>query len=676
MPERVRRWIDQVELLTLERRHDDVCPLLGLVVGHGERVYPRALPSPVVTTSAGHRLGHRLSTDRLVWLITGVAVVVFWLVSTSFRPWDLFDRAGFSSDFYDEQARVFLRGRLAVDPAVPGPEGFLIDGATYLYYGPFLALVRMPLMLFGDLFVGRLVRISMLVALVVTCRWSARLARVAASAVRGDETTDLERRWPVTTLTAGVAFSPALFASGWISVYNETELWALALAVVTITLTMEWAAGGFVERRPVVLAGAAALATTLTRAPIGFGVAFALGVFGLLVLVRRRGWDRVGGLAVVGGLLPLVAHAVVNFAKFGSLMSVPGDQQLLSLQSPQRAAFFDSTGGSFFSPDFLPTTMVQYLRPDAIRFERLAPFVRFGPLAENRGSIDVETVTPASSLPVTALLLLVLAAAGLVWIVRHRSSSWAVVTGATLLATLPTFMIGFVANRYLIDLLPPLVAAGAVGVWWFASLSLGRGVVRGGLAALAVFGLWVNASLAIWNLELKSPGFTELRYDVDRAVFSDDDPPGIMTVTAGDPAGRDGQVGVVDDCSGVYVAEQGRWVALERSPGMRTVSGVVGGDGEQVLATTSLWRLTYRTGEVTFERFDGPEGFVMTVPSDPDQPFEVVADPIADTFTVSVGGEGMFLPGDVLTTAGPLIDPDADVEPTSLCVSIGFSGER
>ena len=35
------------------------------------------------------------SADRVVLVITAVAVVVFWLITTSWRPWDLFDRAGF-----------------------------------------------------------------------------------------------------------------------------------------------------------------------------------------------------------------------------------------------------------------------------------------------------------------------------------------------------------------------------------------------------------------------------------------------------------------------------------------------------------------------------------------------------------------------------------------------------
>ena len=131
---------------------------------------------------------------------------------------------------------MFLRGRLAVDPAVPGPEGFLIDGRTYLYYGPFLSIVRMPFQLFGDVFTARLVRVSMLIAVVVLCRWSARLARAAQSVCRrrhrGRSELDGDERWPIGVFTAAVAFSPAIFAAGWISVYNETELWAFTLALV------------------------------------------------------------------------------------------------------------------------------------------------------------------------------------------------------------------------------------------------------------------------------------------------------------------------------------------------------------------------------------------------------------------------------------------------------------
>jgi hypothetical protein len=631
-----------------------------------------------------------LTTNRLVWVITAVAVVAFWLVSTSFRPWDLFARAGFSSDFYDEQARVMLRGRLAVDPAVPGPEGFLIDGLTYLYYGPFLALLRLPFAMFGDVFAGRLVRISMLIALVLVCRWSARLATAARQTFRAGDVSgvgdpDEDGRWATALFTASVAFSPALFSAGWVTVYHETELWALALAIVTITLTVELAASGFSDRRLVVLASIGALATTLTRAPIGLGVSFAIGVCGIVLLIRRRSIAPVAGLAVIGGLLPIVSHAAINFVKFGVLLSVPGDKQLLSLQRPERAAFFESTGGSFFALDFVPTTLVQYLRPDAIRFERLVPFIRFGPPAENRGGLDVETITPASSIPSSALLLLVLALVGAVWIARKRSLIWGLVVAATSLGAVPSFLIGFIANRYLIDMLPPLIAAGAIGVWRVADLTRDRRMVRLGLAGLAVFGLWVNASLAIWTLELKSPGFTEVRYDIDRAIFGSD-APNVTTIAPGDSTGRDGSVGILDDCSGIYVAEQGRWVALERTPGLRVVAGEIEvaaeGSAEQVLASTDLWSLTYREGDgvrgsdVIFERKDGEAGFVREIPLALPISFEIIADPVVDSYFADVGGIQFFLPKDVLIAGGIEIDPvgtESVRESTPLCVEVAAS---
>ena len=516
-----------------------------------------------------------LSTAAVVNIVTAIAVALFWLVSTSWHPWNLFARAGFSADFYDEQARVFLHGRLAVDPAVPGPEGFLIDGRTYLYYGPFLSIVRMPFQLFGDLFTARLVRVSMLIAVVVSCRWSARLARAAKRVVRSQanpaEASSRDERWTIGLFTAAVAFSPVLFAAGWISVYNETELWAFTLALVSATLIVDWGAGGFRSNRLLGGAVAAALAATLTRAPIGIGVALAIGACGVVLAWRSRtDGMRAGRLAIIGGLVPLVAHAMVNFAKFGTLFSVPGGRQLLSLQDPARAAWFAGNNESFFSSRFLSTTVVQYLRPDAIRFERLIPFVRFGPVGTNRASYPLLGNTPASSLTLTATLLMILAIAGAVWLVRHRSLTWGLVIVCTTIGALPTLLIGFLANRYLIDMLPPLVVAGALGAWAIAGWANDRPIrrwLRAGAVLLVVWGAWVNVSLATWNLDQKSPGFTELRYQVDDALFPAPSP-GLAAIQPGDPVGRDGLTGIHVDgdvgCTGVYSAEQGVWVAVER----------------------------------------------------------------------------------------------------------------
>ena len=626
------------------------------------------------------------SSAGVVNIVTAVAVVLFWLVSTSWHPWNLFARAGFSSDFYDEQARVFLHGRLAVDPAVPGPEGFLIDGKTYLYYGPFLSIVRMPFQLFGSVFTGRLVRVSMLIAVVVLCRWSARIARAARAVVgsdRGCHSASTER-WVMGLFTAAVAFSPAIFAAGWISVYNETELWAFTLALVSATLIVEWGAGGFRSNRHLGGAVAAALAATLTRAPIGIGVALAIGVCGVVLAWRTRADGmRAGRWAIVGGLVPLVAHAAVNFAKFGTLFSVPGGQQLLSLQDPARAAWFAGNNDSFFSSRFLSTTVVHYLRPDAIRFERLLPFVRFGPVGTNRASYPLLGNTPASSLTLTATLLVILAVVGVVWLARHRSLTWGLVVACTTIGALPTFLIGFLANRYLIDMLPPLVVAGALGVWviagWRSDGAAQRWLRLGGVV-LVVWGAWVNLSLATWTLDQKSPGFTDLRYQVDGWVFPAPSP-GLISIQPGDPAARDGVVAIHVDpelgCTGVYTAEQGAWVAVERS-GARQVTRTVTADRvPSPLASGATWAVDLDLSDPAAAHVVVSDAGGVAVSDQPVADWRpladgdatdatIVADPVTGEYTITIGRSSMFLPADVLATSPIVLDAGASESPLCL----------
>ncbi len=636
----------------------------------------------------------RVSSQMVVNAITVIAVVVFWLIMTYGRPWELFERAGFSADFYDEQARAFLRGHLAVDPAIPGPEGFVIGSKTYLYYGPWLSVVRMPLMLFGDLFVGRLVRVSMLLALVVLCRWSARLARaggaVFRSVARNDPDSDVDERWAVGLFTAAVAFSPSLFASGWITVYHETELWALTLAVITITLIVEWAASEFADRRLVLWAGAAALATTLTRAPIGVGLCLGLIGCGAWLVWRQRsqGWRAIsaGWVPMAAGGFPVAVHAAVNWAKFGSLFGVPGGRQLLSLQNPTRAAWFAGNNESFFSSRFLPTTLVQYLRPDALGFERLWPVIRFGPLATNRGSYPVETITPATSLTLSATLLLILAIAGTVWMLRHRCRTWLLLVVVTAIGALPSFMIGFVANRYLIDMLPPLVAAGALGVWVVLALPHVK-IVRGLGIALAIWGLWVNGALAIWTIGYKTAGFTEFRYAVDRAVFGDGDAPALIELVPGAPVPRDGIVALDPDCAGVYMSEQGRWVALELADGRRSTSGVIPNAGDiaddVMLAAGRGWTLRFvnAAGSARVEIVDDDSVVVFEqsveladatrITGAGPLAYQVVIDPVSNQVYAQIGDVGVPLPGDVVVTGGPIDGSEQGATAMSpLCVEL------
>jgi hypothetical protein len=611
--------------------------------------------------------------QRVGRAITAVTVGVFGLIATSWRPWKLFARGGYSADFYDEQARVFLRGRLAVDPAVAGIEGFLIDGQTYFYYGPMLALVRLPTALFGSAFTGRLTIVSMLVALVVLCTWSFRLLGAGLELLAGRRLGAFDG-WRIAVGVGAVAWSPALFLAGWTSVYHETELWACAFAVIAGTAMIE------LVQRPhpttLAVAGAATVATVLTRASVGVGVAAALLAVGAIVTRRDR---RLGVVAVGVAVVGVAAHAVLNLAKFGSLFSLPADRQVLTLVDPERAAWFAGNDGSFFSARFLPTTVLQYLRPDAVRFERLVPWVRFGPLADDVGGYPVETITPSSSLVVTAPVLLLCAVIGVVTLLRRRCWLWLAVTAGFAVGAVPSFTIGFVANRYLVDMLPALIVPAAAGTWaltrpgWLP-VTAGRVAV----AAALTWSLWANASLATWTLGLKSPGFTELRYRIDDAVFPAPSP-GLVALSPGSPVPRDGVVAVEPDCAGVYVAEQDRWVALERRPGRRELSGHVPPEvPAPVLAAAGDWTLGLLgigPEAMVALSVDGVEVSVQPIGDvSPGDEVRVVADPVIPQLSVTIEGRTVLFDPTLPSRDDRPMTGDLDAAPgtsTPLCDLLG-----
>ena len=68
------------------------------------------------------------------------------------------------------------------------------------------------------------------------------------------------------------------------------------------------------------------------------------------------------GLAAV---VPVALYAVVNWIKFRTLFSVPFWDQGFTMENPIRQEFLRENNGTLFGIKFIPTTLVQYLRPNA-----------------------------------------------------------------------------------------------------------------------------------------------------------------------------------------------------------------------------------------------------------------------------------------------------------------------
>lgn len=497
--------------------------------------------------------------------------------------------------FYEVQARSLMNLRWNVPNNSIAFEAIVRDGKQYMYYGPWPSVLRMPVLAFTERLDGRLTQLSMLVAFAVVMAAVVSLVLQVRALVLRDAPVSRWERVAVGAFVFGVgAGSSVLFLASRAFVYHEAELWGLALALAAFAAVLRFV-GTPTGHMAAIAAGLATLAF-LSRASVGAGPVVALGL--LLVAsgtARTRAWvgfaptDRTRALAVPLGVafaVPVVLYAAVNWAKFGSLYALPLDRQLFTAMSASRRAALDANGGSLFGVRFLPTTLLQYLRPDAIRPWPLFPWLTFPPAATVVGDVRFDTIDLASSLPASMPLLCVLALVGIPRVVRGGRVSdgpgparlRALVVGG-LAGAAVTLTIGYVAQRYLSDLLPPVVLLATVGFFVVVDRLRGRSwrsrvpvvAVAGVCVLLLLVSVWTNFGLAvlyqrqlggagITTAELR--GFTAFQYELARTVPGGGPP----HVERGRrlPAPRErGTVFVVGDCAATYFSDGQAWRPLE-----------------------------------------------------------------------------------------------------------------
>lgn len=603
-----------------------------------------------------------VSARRAARIGAALAAVAFLLLATDAQPWWAFDRGPFTSDFYDVQARAISRGDLDVPPAVAGIEGFPTDSGTHFYFGLVPALARLPISASTDALDGRLVVASMVAGLVVACLAAARLLQRARAVITVDVT---RRAW--TWVTGAFAFAvgvstPLLWLSSDTLVYHEAELWAAALALVGFDRVVAW----WGTRRTVDAAWAsvaAALAWS-TRSSSGTGPAIALGGLAV-VLAARRHW-RSAALALAAAAVPFLLYAAVNFARFGTLLSIPLDEQITTQFSADRQAALADNGGSLFGVKFLPSTGWQYLRPDTLEANALLPWFTWAPKPEPIGDVTFDTIDRSSSLPATAPAFVVATVIGVVQIVRRRvPAAWGLSMLGAAAATLPTLTIAFIAHRYLVDFVPLVVVGAALGlaasVAWATCSRQRRNLLLGASAVLVTAGLVVNVGLAQLARRLYLLGDPAARRDFVALQYSVHDllgggvPPQVERVEALGPVADDGDVVIVGDCDGLYRSDGEEWRLLEQRAG-GAQRAVVEGTALGPVVSAAHWsielaadgagrRLVYRgRSTVTGAPLDA-EGTLR---------IDVAADPVIPIVTATADGEPV-LQAFLEPAEGPLV---------------------
>ena len=496
-------------------------------------------------------------------------------------------------DFYDAQAHSLLDGRWDVPPEVLRVEAFVIDDRSYMYFGPTPALLRLPVAAVTDRLDGRLTQLSLLAAYVVALVAASRLHWRIRRLVRGNRRLSRMEALGVGAWTFLLGTGSALLYLGSRAyVYHEALAWGVALSLAAFEALLGW-----VERPSrglLALSTVLASLALLSRASVGAGPVAVLGLLALAAAVRRR-WSVAIGAGLAAGV-PVALYAAVNQVKFGSLLSVPFDAQVITRITPARQALLAENDGSLFGLRYVPTSLFQYLRPDRLAVDGLFPWLTFPGPATVLLDATPDALDYASSVPATMPLLTVLSIVGAVAVARGGALRplRALALGAAA-ATVTTLSISYVAHRYVADALPLLVLLGLAGLQVVLARLDGRRrraqrAVVAGLLVLGLFGVAANGALALVYQRLYSPtieddvraGFVGFQHDVTGAepdLRRGDDLP--------DP-GPDGRLFVIGDCIGLYRSDGGGWSAVERTAAVGYHRLRVTFDGDrQVLVRTS-----------------------------------------------------------------------------------------
>lgn len=519
-------------------------------------------------------------------VVAGLLVaLVLDLLMLSAGKVDLLPEPSLLGGFYDAQGRAMLDGRFSVDPSAAGFEGFEVGGSTYLYFGPVLSLLRMPVLLATHSLDGRLTVASMAIgfaALLAAGGWLHWQVRcVLRPGAEHDRADTFSAFLMQVALGAGAV---PLFLAGRAVVYHETELWGAAFAVASLAAIVMVLRRASIGR--IALAGLLVTLAINTRVPAGLGGVLALLALAALaaagLAARRDGRLRTAAALVAAALVALGSSAVVNVAKFGEPYGIPLDKQVFSGIDANRKAALEDNDGSLFGARYVPTTILQVVRPDAVGTTRSFPYLglpRDQPAVVGRPRFD--TLERSLSAPTSMPLLSVLALVGLVAAAaRGPLRPLLAVAAASAAGAGVTLTIAYVTTRYLADFLPFLLLSALIGLQVLLRALVperggGRGRARRALLAGAVVlvlaGVAVNGSAGLVTQRLLSAETAE----ADRAAFveTQDRIDELLGRGAGGIASgaelpapaTPGDLFVLGDCDGLYVAGAFEWLPVERT---------------------------------------------------------------------------------------------------------------
>lgn len=470
--------------------------------------------------------------------------------------------SGFFSGVYEIQARAFLDGRIAVPDGSMAIEGFIRGDDTYMYFPPWPALLRMPVLMTTREFDGRLTLLSMGLAWIVFVVCAAKLVWWLHARLTDRATVSRGEAVLVAIFLAaagGGTFMTYDASLPW--VYHEVYAWAIAASLgalywlLRVLTAPDW--------HSVRWLGAFCFVAIATRATSGWALCLTVVAVGLWFAVRRSTPERrtLWWGILLAGAIPLGLSIAYNLHKFDHVYMFPLQDQVWTQVNAHRREALAANGGAITGLQFFPTAFHAYLWPTGIRFVDYFPWITLParpPEALYGAFVDqaYRTASATAFMPLFMLLQVVSTVVVFGPWAPARARVLRVPMVTAVLITGGVMAYGYFAARYASEFVPALVLGGAIGTVLAARALRGRKVlvlVAGGAAVLATFSLAAQLSIGVSMAAVTARGPELERY----IGWQQDLSPGAQAdlVTFSDSLG-DGQTDelrIAGDCDALYL---------------------------------------------------------------------------------------------------------------------------
>jgi hypothetical protein len=383
--------------------------------------------------------------------VTLVLTVVLWLFTmTGGRDILVKEVLGGA---YDSQAEHFLRGDVGVDAAAIAHETMIVNGKVRMYFGPFPALLRVPLNFIYPSGHGKWSRISGFCAGVIALFAFAGLVQIA---LRSSALSSRARNWVGNVCVIGFALgSPLLLLLGNLSIYDEAIIWGLAWSVAALyfacrSRTTEGAA----LTRSLLAFSFCAGAALLSRAT--FGAPFVL----IAPLLAIRLFHRQPIRNITALVLPLgaafVFYLFLSYARFGDFSGMNMRYNI----NPVQRDFAVKHG--LFRIERVPYSLADYFVLRSPKLQREAPFLKANRKDYHHENLYVMPFTETySSLLWSSSWILLGAVIGMAMLLRPRRADGVdrAIAAIFLLQVIVILSFMGLAQRYLAELFPFLIFA-------------------------------------------------------------------------------------------------------------------------------------------------------------------------------------------------------------------------